>query len=76
MKCKKSLLEYWDVENVSETSFNDGIIKGEKIGLEKGKIEGKTERNFEIARNLRQMGLPIKSIAAATGLTSAEIERL
>ena len=34
---QKSLLEYWEVKNVMDTSFGEGFIEGEA----KGKLEGK-----------------------------------
>ena len=41
-----------------------------------GKAEGKAERNFEIARNMRRKGFGVESIAELTGLSPQEIERL
>ena len=61
---QKSLLEYWEVKNVKDTAFGDGV--------EKGKIE---ERQA-IAKNLVAMNLALGDIVKATGLTSAEIENL
>lgn len=46
----------------------EGRLEGERIGLEKSK--------FEIAKNLREMGLKSEEISRATGLTVEEISRL
>jgi predicted transposase/invertase (TIGR01784 family) len=60
----KSLLEYGELENVSNTSFSDG------------KIEGKIEEKKEIAKNLLAMNLSVEMIVQATGLTAEEIAGL
>ena len=43
---------------------------------DRGKEEGREERNFEIARNLMQMGLSPKQIKEATGLSLEEVIHL
>ncbi|RIZ70987.1 MAG: Rpn family recombination-promoting nuclease/putative transposase [Methylococcales bacterium] len=65
---QKSLLEYSEVKNVSDTAFGDG----EKIGIEKGKAEEK----HAIAQGMLAEKLPLELIVKLTGLTFAEIERL
>ena len=69
---QKSLIQYWDVKNATDTAFKDGKLEG-KI---EGKIEGELEKATKIAKNLLLMGLDIKAIAQATGLTEREIENL
>ena len=49
---QKSLLEYWEVKNVMETSF------------EEGKIKGKSEREREMAVALKKQGVAIEIISA------------
>jgi len=61
---QKSLIQYWEVKNVTDTAFKDG------------KIEGKIEGKKEIAKNLFAMGLEIEAIVKATGLSEREIENL
>ena len=61
---EKSLLEYWEVKNVMDTSFEEGKIEG--------KIEGKTE----VARALKRQQIAIDIIMATTGLTQQEVEKL
>ena len=46
--------------------------KGEAKGLVKGKAEGRTET----ARNLKRLGVPVTTIAEATGLSSEEVAAL
>ena len=43
---------------------------------EKGRAEGRAEGKLEVARNLKQMGMPAEAIAQATGLTADVIEQL
>lgn len=57
---ENSLKVYRDLKGVIETAFD----------------EGKNERNFEIAKFAKQMGLKIEDIIKLTGLTKEEIERL
>lgn len=68
----KSLVEYSEVQNVRDTSFGDG----EKIGMEKGKIEGKIEGIKTVAKALKTQGIAIDIIMVSTGLSQQEIEEL
>ncbi len=61
---QKSLLEYAEVKNVSDTSFEEGVNKG--------KFEGK----YEIARNMLAKGFELTMVSELTGLTLAEINVL
>jgi predicted transposase/invertase (TIGR01784 family) len=67
---------------------DDGLVEGEKIGIEKGIAEGEKigiakgekigiERGIrEIARKAKLMGLPHSEIEELTGLSPEEIEKL
>ncbi|MDR0830448.1 MAG: Rpn family recombination-promoting nuclease/putative transposase [Prevotellaceae bacterium] len=44
-----------------------------KIGIEKGREEGKAAEKIEIAKNLLQIGLSVSDIAKGTGLTEKQI---
>ncbi|NOS90212.1 MAG: PD-(D/E)XK nuclease family transposase, partial [Methylococcaceae bacterium] len=68
----KSLVEYSEVQNVRDTSFGDG----EKIGIEKGKIEGKIEAIKTVAKALKSQGIAMDIIMVSTGLSQQEIEEL
>lgn len=61
---QKSLLEYWEVKNVMDSSF------------EEGKLEGKLEGKIEVAITLKKQNIAIDIIALSTGLTRQEIEDL
>ncbi|MEY4767767.1 MAG: hypothetical protein RL637_406 [Pseudomonadota bacterium] len=65
----KSLLEYNELDNVKGTAFQEGKIEGEKIGIEKGKMEEK----IEMAKSMLAEGLDIKMIAKITGLSETQI---
>ena len=74
----------WYQKNAINTSFDDGMRKGraegEAIGLEKGEAigleKGKKLEKLETARNLKSLGVPIETIATATGLSTDEINSL
>ena len=59
-------------EEEREIALQEGIAQGEA----KGFSEGSYQKALETAKNLLGMGLSIKNIAQATGLTEAEIEKL
>jgi predicted transposase/invertase (TIGR01784 family) len=61
---QKSLLTYWELKGVVDTAYDDG------------KADGKLEEKLEIARNLKQEGLPIEMIEKVTGLSIEEIKHL
>ncbi|MBR2290461.1 MAG: Rpn family recombination-promoting nuclease/putative transposase [Clostridia bacterium] len=54
----------------------EGKAEGKAEGLVEGKIEGRQERDIEVARNLKNLSVPIETIMEATGLTREEIEKL
>lgn len=58
-----------------EEGRKEGREEGEAIGLEKGREEGE-KKVFEIARQLKQMKIPVTQITQATGLRAEEIEEL
>ena len=53
-----------------------GLEKGIEKGLEKGLEKGRAEERLQIARNMKQLGMPMEAIAGATGLTAEEINAL
>ena len=58
-----------DMKQAAEKAILEGAI-------EKGKIEGKAEEKFEIAKNLLLLKLSLQDIATATGLSESEIKKL
>ena len=60
--------QFWDAVSVEKTL----MISSER----KGRVEGRAEREQEIARELKSMGLSTTQIMQATKLTAEEIEQL
>jgi predicted transposase/invertase (TIGR01784 family) len=73
---QKSLIQYWDLKNVSDTSFEEGeksgIEKGEKIGIEKGELA----KAVKVAKEMLLDNEPIDKIVRYTQLSIAQIEAL
>jgi predicted transposase/invertase (TIGR01784 family) len=61
---QKSLVEYWEVKNVQDTAFDEGV--------EKGKLAEK----YSIAKALKNENVALDFIMKITGLTKSDIERL
>ena len=59
-----------------EYILNEQKRESEAIGFEKGRSEGAAQKQREIAKNLKQAGIPIEVIAENTGLSCEEIEKL
>ena len=59
-----------------EYILNEQKRESEAIGFEKGRSEGAALEKREIAKNLKQAGIPIEVIAENTGLSCEEIEKL
>jgi len=65
---QKSLLEYWEVKNVMDTSFEEGKMEG--------KIEGITQEKENIAQMMLLADEPIDKIIRYTQLSILQIEAL
>ena len=65
---ENSLKYYRDLKNSLDTAREEGEIKG--------KIEGKKERELEIAKNLISNGASIELIIKSTGLSEKDIKKL
>ena len=71
-------------EYAVETGVKKGFKKGEQVGLRKGRKEGIRigvdqgihEEKRRVAKQMKQQGLPIQTIAICTGLTEEEIRLL
>ena len=71
-------------EEEREIALKEGIAQGEAKGFSlgivqgeaKGISEGAYQKAIETAKTLLGFGMPIETIAQATGLTQAEIEAL
>lgn len=63
-----SLKYYRDLKNVIDTAFDDGL----NMGIE----QGRGQERLNIAKNLKSLGFSDQQIAAASGLSLAEIAGL
>ena len=59
-----------------QKGIQEGMQKGIQKGMQEGIQKGISERNIEIAKNLVKLGMPLRQISAATGLTQEEVENL
>ena len=59
-----------------EYILNEQKRESEAIGFEKGRSEGAAQKQREIAKNLKQAGIPVEVIAENTGLSAEEVEAL
>ncbi len=67
---------YFSKENYDKNMHKYDLEKAEEKGHATGFIEGKTENTLEIAKNLLSIGISIKDIMTATGLSEKEIKAL
>jgi predicted transposase/invertase (TIGR01784 family) len=67
-----SLKTYWDMSSVIETAFDEGQLRGKLEGM----LEGEKNKAMQVAKNLLSLGVEIKTIRQATGLTTEEIKKL
>ena len=59
-----------------DDGLEEGLRRGEAAGFEKGRAEGEAAAILKLARSMKSNGRPITQIAADTGLTVEEIDRL
>ena len=80
MKYDESIKVYRDQLAVMEFERQKGMAEGMAKGMEKGMAEGIAkgahDKQLEIARNLRQMGLSAESIIRVTGLDADVVATL
>ena len=67
---------YRDWNSVIKTAIQKGEARGEAKGRAEGRAEGELIKARDIARNLKNAGLPTTEIATATGLPIDEINSL
>lgn len=68
-------------EHLSAVMIQNDVLDSAKLegkieGRAEGRAEGRDEERFSIARNIKQLGIPVDVIVKSTGLTSGEIETL
>lgn len=76
MEYEESLKNYRDLKNVIDTAVEEASEKALIKGKEEGREEGRREGILDVALSLRNMGMELEQIAAATGLSLSEIEHL
>ena len=59
-----------------QTDLQSNLATAEDRGKRLGRQEGRSERNFEIARMMLSAGEPTEKIMSYTGLTRQEITQL
>ena len=64
----------FDIDRIM--TLEEEMIVRYDSGLQKGRAEGATLKQREIAQNLKNAGIPIPVIAETTGLTQEEVEML
>ena len=73
---EESLKVYRDWNSVIKTAIQKGEARGEAKGRAEGRAEGELIKARDIARNLKNAGLPTTEIATVTGLPIDEINSL
>ena len=63
-----------EIDKMCEISF--ARKEGEAKGKAEGKAEGRAEGKAEMAKALKELGVPADKISRASGLTPEEIERM
>ena len=64
------------ITSIERIGFDRGKVEGKIEGQVEGKIEGKVEERQAIARNLLRQGIMMETIAQATGLSIAQLQKL
>ena len=72
----KSRMAYLDNINTFNYAIETAEEKGEARGRAEGLAEGRANEKIEIARGMKQKGLPATLIAELTGLSETDIEAL
>ena len=67
---------YRDLKNSLDTALRQGHAKGLEEGRTEGLAEGRTEGMIEMAKNLKSLGVDVKTIMQVSGLTEDQIEQL
>ena len=73
---QESLKCYRDLNNVVDTSWQEGIKTGLAQGRQQGLAEGRQEGIRQMARQMKAAGIAIAQIIQVTGLSSEEIDAL
>ena len=71
-----SLKAYRDIKNSMETAKEQGIEIGKEQGIEIGKEQGVRDGIEKVAKGMKERGIDSETIAACTGLSTEEVEKL
>ena len=71
-----SLKAYRDIKNSMETAKEQGIKIGKEQGIEIGKEQGVKDGIEKVAKGMKERGIDSETIAACTGLSTEEVEKL
>ncbi len=66
----------WDQAARKRQYLKEGREEGRVEGREEGLAEGEVKKQTEIACRLLEMKMPLADIVSATGLSTADVERL
>ena len=69
----------WDTyaeELYTKTRIEEGIKKGIEQGIQQGIEQGALQKAREMAKVLKEQGIPMEAIAKASGLSEEEIKSL
>ena len=75
-KIKKEVNMESTATTITEHIFNQGLIKGMREGEVRGEAKGEAKGRKKTALNLLKMGMDIKIISQATGLSEDDIKQL
>jgi len=70
------LFTEWNWDDAKAVWHEEGVAEGLERGRSEGLEKGTQQKQIEIARNFKALGLSDKQIAAGTGLSLEEIARL
>jgi len=76
VKPKLDKLKEEEKADALKVGRKEGIAAGKMLGLAEGLIEGKQERNIEIAQTMLKNNVDIDIIISSTGLTKKEIKKI
>lgn len=71
--------EFRERERLYEKARHDeaqALYHAEHKGIEKGIEKGIQKKSFEVARDLKALGMPFEQIVKISGLSCAEVESL
>lgn len=73
---KRAYVRAMEALSYQRSVIKSGWIEGRAEGREEGRAEGMKENSLDVARRMKQLGLPTGTIAQCTQLSMEEIEKL